>query len=226
MFGRINYGYNYGPNCISSCGDTAHIRIDNGSGGPLHAGVEPFTINNLGFSFSNLKTFTLTLGVTSAIQGDYGSFTLGWDSMSVHLKVDARARAELDLGITFGLDIANIHLDFTIPVNVVWHLMTNHYGVPAYSNGLFSLDTPIPCGCHGFLCLDIDFYDVDIALKPHAHTYATNHFTVSPPGASEGSAWLVVPDPYDWVPDTAIFIIAALTSPIGGGADVNFPCRD
>lgn len=204
-WGRINYMKTFGGCVPSSC---PTFRIEYGG----HAGVVPLTINDLGIAITNLSSLNIRLGITSGIDGNYGTFRFGWASMSVTIDVEASASACVT-GWCLTIISATIHV--TDPsFNVVFHLGTNHYG------GWYHISTPVPCDL-----FPPTAYDIHVDINPHKHSTPVNGFTVAPPGAAEGNAWTVTPDPEGIVPDLAVDVAAALTSPYGGGFSISFPCH-
>ena len=175
------------------------------------------TIHRLNIAFTDLNSLSLTAGVTSAIQGDYGSFTFGEQS---DLLITLQDRLVVDTGVgdmeifDFGPFTQNVG-------NVVgnFRLATNHKA------SWFTLPTPIPCDIGLF---DIDFFHISVDLRPHPHeTTAGPSFTVYGADA-EGSpaAHLVTVNPLGLVPPFVLDIVARFASPLDGGQGLSLPCVD
>jgi hypothetical protein len=150
------------------------------------------------------------------MEGDYGTFEFGWDSMRVTLNVDVAARFVLDLGWDSYSAGVSYHNHSTFPVVVVWHLATNDLGIPDYESGMFDINTPIPCAWDST-------YNIVTKIRPQPRFYTVNSFAVDGAGAL-GGAWLVTPDPWDFIPDAAVFVAAKFLSPLDGEISMDTDC--
>lgn len=204
-WGRINY-FRSVSGCEPSCGAFAHIHYN------AHGGVVPLVVNNLGLRLTGFSNVNLRLGITSGIDGTYGTFQFGWSSISISIDMGANVFACLNPGIEFCATIVNIEVHTTLG-SILFHLGTNHLAL------WYHIATPVPCGF--FVA-----YDIHIDLRPHPHFTSLNGFTVSAASA-EGSpaAWTVTPNPAGVVPSLAVEVVAALTSPYGGGFAITAPCH-
>lgn len=201
-WGRIRYLRSF-SGCVPSSCPTFRLRYSG------HAGVVPLTINDLGLRVTSLSDLNIRLGITTGIDGAYGVLQFGWASMTVTVDIEASVDACVS-GFCIGIVSAGIH--GTFPLNVLFHGGTNHSAL------WFHWNTPLPCSF-------FSTYDMHVDIRPHPHFAQFNGFAISPPGAAEGNAWTVTPNPNGILPSFAVQVAAALTSPYGGGFSVSFPCH-
>lgn len=196
--------------CWPGCGNSLRVEYSG------HAGVVPLTINDLKLKVTNPSNMAVQLGITSAITGSYGTFEFGWSSITAQLDIEARVDAKADFGALgcICVNLVNINIHQLINVNIVFHLATNHQTTNGF---LLHVSSPIPCDW--FVA-----YDLHVEIQPHPHFAQTNGFAVSA-ASSEGGGWLVTPDPFGVIPDLAVWIAAAYTSPLGGGVFASTPCH-
>jgi hypothetical protein len=176
--------------------------------GQLDVSLDIFGLN---VAFEDLSNLTLIAGFTSAIQGSYGSFTVGERS---NLELYVRDRLDVDTGLGVVTVIPTFEKSIDLD-NVVgnFRLATNHLGQ------WFGIPTPIPCSI-----VPPDTFDLSINLQPHPHeTTSGSSFTVV--GAeAEGGAWLVTPNPLGALPDFVLDIIARFATPLTGDQGISLDC--
>lgn len=177
--------------------------------GQLDVLLDIFSLN---VAFENLSSLTLTGGFTSAIQGNYGTFTVGERS---NLELFVRDRLDVDTGVGVVTVIPTFEKTIDLD-NVIgnFRLATDHLG------RWFGIPTPIPCSI-----VPPDVFDLSINLRPHPHTTTSgSSFTVSPPGAAEGDAWLVTPNPLGALPNFVLDIIARFATPLTEDQGISLDC--
>lgn len=166
-------------------------------------------IFRLNIAFTDLTELTLMGGITSAILGDYGTFTFG-ERSNLNVTISDRLVVDTGVGDVEIFDFGPVSHDLGDVVGN-FRLATNHL------DSWFTLPTPIPCG-GSFIPPDVDFFHISVDLKPHPHsTTAGPSFTVSPPGGGEGNAHLITVNPFGILPDFVMDIIARFTTPLDNG---------
>lgn len=168
-----------------------------------HAGVVPLTVNDLKFRLTNFNSFIMKLGIASSVQGTYGVFDFGWSSIRANIDIHAFLKACVDVFIGSGCStLVSFNWHENIPVNVLFHLATQHTG-------------------NWFTVCILSLVEIDVNIRPHPHGASWNGFVLSNPGSSEGSAWVITPDPFDLIPDRFVQLVASLKDPLGGNIDVS-----
>jgi hypothetical protein len=196
---NVNLGFNAGP--FTNTGNLA-----------IHLNVGQLIIG-----FTDMTSLTLKLGVSTAIEGNYGSFTFGETSVTT---IDLHSHLDIDLGIgtwhdAVGVDIDNANLgnvigDFRMADNVLGEW--------------FSVPTPVPCDV-SIVPPSITFLSVDINLRPHPRFTSTGSmFTVSSSDTEGSGVWIATVNPEGVVPDFVLDIIARFASPDGGDQGLSTTC--
>lgn len=199
-WGRISYMRSFSF-CVPSSCPTFRLRMFG------HAGVVPLTVNDLGLAATNVSSLRVLLGLTSGIDGSFGTFQFGWGSMTVSADFEVTVDACVS---GWCATIVSASLHGTFPLNVLFHLGTPHSATWWHAN------TPVPCSF-------TSTFDIHVNINPHPHFASWNGFAVAPSG--EGGAWTVIPNPNGLLPSAAMEAVAAFTSPYGGGFGVSFPCH-
>lgn len=160
-------------------------------------------------AFTDMSSLTLKAGITSAIEGSYGTFTIE-ERSNLFLTIEDHLVVETGFGdfplIDFGPHTIN-------PGDVVgnFRLAGNHLG-----NWVTALPTPLPCDVD-LAPPDVDFLVVTVQLKPHPHaTTPGPSFTVAG-AAAEGGAHIVTVNPFGFLPDFVLDIIARFATPLNNG---------
>jgi hypothetical protein len=201
-FGPFNLGFSAADGLIQNTGD---LSID-------------FNLAKLTIGFTNMSSLTLKLGISTAVEGTYGTFTFDEDS-DTHLTVHDSLTFHCDscaLGL-FDIDF-NLFPDISIENqdlgNVIgaWHLARNEDG-EWFSQGL-----GIPCS------LDLDTVHIAVTMTPVPdHNVSGSGFTVSSAGSPNG--WIVTPNPWGILPDFAMDVIAYFTTPESSSIGAGFSCE-
>jgi hypothetical protein len=166
-------------------------------------------IDDLQLKVTDLKDLTIGLGVSTSIQGNYGSMGLNWQAMRLRLGLDANVYYCPGGGLAcFWIQ----HYTQTHNVtSVTWYQATNHITPnlnPDLSHPGRWVAIPIPGAvCGGFV-------HVSLHISPHQHQISVDGFTVAPPGPGEGDAWIVTPDPNNAIAPNVMAVIAGMTSPL------------
>lgn len=196
--------------CWPSCGNW--LRVEWGK----HAGVVPLTINDLKLKATSFSSIRVKPGITTGIKGTYGGLEFGWTNINAQLDIEVFLKAVADFGwlgcICENVITYNNH--DLITVNIKFHLGTDHMSTNA---PLLHISSPIPCSW-------TTAYDLHVEVNPHPHFSQYNGFAISSASA-EGEGWLVTPNPWGILPDKAVWVIAGLTSPYGGGFSLTAPCH-
>jgi hypothetical protein len=183
-------------------------------------------IRTLVVGFTSMSSLTVKLGLTSAIEGSYGTFTFAEDS-DTHLELADTLGIPYDLGIVSGtitvfsvpdtglIDVGNVIGDFRMADNVLGHW--------------FGFDSGFPCPISLF---DWGTVHLNVSLRPHPRfTTGGPSFTVSGSDAG-GGAWLATINPWAFFDDhslgdgvvNVLDIAARFLSPDGGDQGVSLDC--
>jgi hypothetical protein len=168
-------------------------------------------VTQLTIGFTNMNSLTLKLGYSTAIEGNYGTFTFGEQS-DTH--IDVHDHLDVDLGVVtihgiVGVDINNLDLgnvigDFRMADNVLGSWM--------------SFPLPLPP------CVIVPFFG-HINLRPHPRfTSSGSTFTVSSSDTEGSGVWIATVNPLGIVPDFVSDIIARFASPDGGDQSFSVSC--
>ncbi len=178
-----------------------------------HANLDRLTIDDLKLKVTALRDVGIRLGISSAIEGSYGTVEFGWHSITATPDIEAGLRACV---ISWCSELVSFSWQpGTIPVNVLFRLGVSHWA-PWYDAA-----TPVPCGPWWDPWSRV--YHVVIDVNPHPHHNSQNGFAVSA-ATAEGAAWVVTPNLGGVVPAFAMDMLQAVTSPLGGGLKGSFPC--
>lgn len=176
--------------CIPGCSSTLRLV------GTGHAGLNPVFVDDLAFVLKNFSSVTAELGIATVVSGTYEMLQLHWNRIGAVIDIEGK--------VEFVIEVARIHYDFTVAsftfhqtlaIDIAWHVMGNHAFVwKSFGTGIF-------CGWR-------KSYDVIIEVQPHPHAKSTNGFVLTSP--AEGGSWVVVPDPWDLLPDDIVMFVAAI----------------
>jgi hypothetical protein len=180
--------------------------------GPFHnTGDMSINLNvtQLILGFTNMNTLTLKLGISTAIEGNYGSFTFG-ETSDTHVSVHDKLK--VDFGICTctvlkfnqdNIDLGNVIGNFRMADNVL--------------DDWFTFPTFIPCS-------PISLVFAHIKLRPHPRfTTSGSSFTVNAVDA-KGGAWIATVNPKGIAPDFIMDIVARFASPDGGDQGFSLSC--
>ncbi len=174
-------------------------------------------VTQLIIGFTDMTNLTLKLGVSTAIEGSYGSFTFG-ETSDTHF--DLHSHLDIDLGIgtwhdAVGFDITNADLG-----NVIGNFRLADNVLGAW----MSAPTPVPCDI-SIVPPSITFLSVDLNLRPHPRsTTSGSMFTVSSSDTEGSGVWIATVNPKGIVPDFVMDIIARFASPDGGDQSLSTSC--
>jgi hypothetical protein len=200
-WGRISYLKNI-QKCLPSCGDSNRFQVSG------HAGVVPLLINDLMVKLTNFSDLTVTPGITSGVQGTFGSFQFGWSSITVTIDFEVHVEVCFTGGGCPDV-LPELSYHNTIPINVLFTIGGNHTEI-----GWIDWETGIVICDVGWF--DATAYDIEVDINPHMHTWTWNSFVLGTPPASEGSAYTVTPNPSGIFSWGVMQVVAALTSPFSG----------
>ncbi|MDQ6616662.1 MAG: hypothetical protein M3083_18440 [Actinomycetota bacterium] len=195
----IGLGFNAGPFT-----NTGNLKIN-------------LNVGQLIIGFTDMTSLTLKLGVSTAIEGNYGSFTFGETSVTT---IDLHSHLDIDLGIgtwhdAVGVDINNLNLG---------NVIGNFRMADNVKGSWQSVPTPVPCDI-SFVPPSITFLKVSIDLRPHPRfTTSGSMFTVSSSDTEGSGAWIATVNPKGIVPDFVLDIIARFASPDGGDQGISTTC--
>lgn len=175
-------------------------------------------IHDAGMTLTDVSSLTLTPGFSSAVQGNFGTFSFGWSGLSVDIDAALNVDVTIDFGggISVSPTLASLDAVFSTVVHV-------DFGVYQQTPDTFlTIPTPVPCG--------IDppaVYEVHVSITPDRVATGHDGFTVPGPTDATGDAWVITLNPFGLLPDTVLDAVTGLfTSPLSHGLDASFDCTD
>lgn len=206
-WGRIHYLRNFSGCAPSSC---PTFRVQYGG----HAGVVPITINDLMVKATNVSSLDVKLGLTSKVTGSYGSFSFGFQSITVAVDFYGYLQACAEVCVTL-VSTPEIHTTFDLTIK--WVGATNHE--------FMWIDYDTPWVVFNTCSWTAD-WNIVVYMRPHQHFFSgtpANGFTVTAASA-EGGAWFLTPNPNGFF-GTEIMRLAQAFTADGGGLRVSVECR-
>jgi hypothetical protein len=183
--------------------------------GPIHnegnVGIN-FNLSELTVGFTNMSSLNVHLGVSSGVDGNYGSFTFNEDS-DTHLTFDDELSLrfsvfgfDIDIGLAsihvHNIDLGNVIGNFRIAEDSLgfWHGANTHLG---------------PCE------LGFGTVHFNVNLRPHPlYTTGGSGFTLTGP-----TTYIFTPNPWGVMPDFIMDVVAYFATPYTNDVSLSTSCE-